>query len=76
MARRTKPTEEPEIPKSGDPATGIELLQRQIKKAEKMLASRPIIKTDHTAWENTTRDYLIKAWVRMTLVDTKVRVQY
>lgn len=62
MARTTKPIQEPEIPRSVDPAKGIELLQRQIKKAEEMLAKRPIVTADRTAWNNTTRDYLIRVF--------------
>jgi predicted nucleotide-binding protein len=62
MVKRIKSKEEPEIPRSVDPETGIQLLQRQINKAKELLANRPIVKSDHTAWSNTTRDYLIKVF--------------
>jgi len=62
MARRTKSKEEPDIPRSVDPKTGIQLLKKRIKKAEDFLTNRPIVTSDHTAWNNTTRDYLIKTF--------------
>ena len=62
MARRKKPIEKPDIPRSVDPKTGIQLLEKQLKKAEELLANRPIVNSDHTAWENTTRDYLVRAF--------------
>jgi predicted nucleotide-binding protein len=62
MAQRTKSKEEPEILRSVNPTVGIQLLQKQISKAKDMLANRPIVTADHTAWNNTTRDYLIKAF--------------
>jgi predicted nucleotide-binding protein len=61
MAQR-KQTEESEIPRSLPPQKGIQLLQKQIQKAEGLLANRPISSSDHTAWENVTRDYLVKAF--------------
>ncbi|MGD0886611.1 MAG: nucleotide-binding protein [Thermodesulfovibrionales bacterium] len=54
--------EEPEIPRSVDPKTGIQLLRKQINKANDLLANRPIVTADHSAWSNTTRDYLIKVF--------------
>jgi predicted nucleotide-binding protein len=62
MARRKKSIEEPDIPRSVDPKTGIQLLERQIKRAEQLLANRPIVTSDHTAWKNTTREYLIRTF--------------
>jgi len=62
MARRTKSKEESDIPRSVDSKTGIQLLKKQIKKAEDFLTNRPIVTSDHTAWNNTTRDYLIKTF--------------
>lgn len=62
MARRTKSKEEPDILRSVDPKTGIQLLKKQIKKAEYFLTNRPIVTSDHTAWNNNTRDYLIKTF--------------
>lgn len=62
MVRRTKSKEEPDITRSVDPKKGIKLLKKQIKKAEELLINRPIITSDHTAWNNTTRDYLIKTF--------------
>ncbi len=62
MAQRSKSKEEPEIQRSFDPKTGIQLLQRQIDKAKELLAKSPIDTSDHTAWINTTRGYLIKAF--------------
>lgn len=62
MVRRTKSKEEPDITRSVDPKKGIQLLKKQIKKAEHFLTNRPIVTSDHTAWNNTTRDYLIKTF--------------
>ena len=62
MVRKTKSKEEPDITRSVDPKKGIKLLKKQIKKAEELLVNRPIITSDHTAWNNTTRDYLIKTF--------------
>jgi len=62
MTRKSKPKEEPEIPRSLDPKASIQLLQKQIEKALEMLLNRPFIKSDHAAWINTTREYLIRAF--------------
>ncbi|MCJ7789978.1 MAG: nucleotide-binding protein [Candidatus Atribacteria bacterium] len=62
MVRKTKSKEEPDITRSVDLKKGIKLLKKQIKRAEELLANRPIITSDHTAWNNTTRDYLIKTF--------------
>lgn len=62
MVRRTKPKEVLDIPRSVDPKKGIQLLKKQITKAENFLTNRPIVTSDHTAWNNTTRDYLIKTF--------------
>ena len=61
MARR-KIVEEPEVPRSITPEVGIPLLKKQIEKARNLLSNRPIVNFDHTAWENTTRDYLVKCF--------------
>lgn len=53
---------EPDIPPSVDPATGISLLKKQIEKAKALLSSTLEDWSDHTAWNNTTRDYLIKTF--------------
>lgn len=60
MAKRRKIPEEPVIPPSVDHQTGIRLLMRQITKAEELLSMDSDGWADHTAWKNTTRDYLIK----------------
>lgn len=62
MAKKRQSKEEPEISKSVDQKTGIKLLQKQIEKAEALLSERPIISSDHSAWENTTKDYLVKTF--------------
>lgn len=62
MARKRKAPEEPDIPPSIEPKTGISLLQKQAEKAETLLANRPLATSDHTAWNNTTREYLIKVF--------------
>jgi predicted nucleotide-binding protein len=51
-----------EIAAAVTPQTAIELLSRQIEKAEEMLLRQPFLSPDHKAWENTTREYLIKAF--------------
>ncbi len=55
-------TQEPKVTRSVDPTTGIELLKRQITKGQQLLEYRPLQSSDHTAWENTTRDYLMKVF--------------
>lgn len=62
MIRRKKFKDEPEIQRSVNPKIGIQLMKKQIKKAEVLLANRPIDTSYHTAWENTTKDYLIKTF--------------
>lgn len=62
MAKRIKANEELEISRSVSPEIGKQLLQEQIKKAKEMLVSRPVNTSDHTAWNNTTRVYLIKVF--------------
>lgn len=47
---------------SVDIKTGIELLQKQIEAAEQMLKNRPVRTKDLTAWNNKTREYLIKIY--------------
>jgi predicted nucleotide-binding protein len=64
MARRGRsvPPTPAEVPASVDPATGIALLTRQIEKGRELLARRPLQTVDHSAWQNTTRDYLVRAF--------------
>jgi predicted nucleotide-binding protein len=59
-ARNSAP--ESEAQRSVDPKTGIGLLKRQIGKGQEMLQRRPLHSSDHTAWNNTTRDYLVKVF--------------
>jgi predicted nucleotide-binding protein len=44
------------------PKKGIELLKRQYVKGKQLLTQRPLKPDDYSAWENTTREYLIKAF--------------
>lgn len=60
--KSTRPKSKQEIVASVTQQTAIELLSRQIKKAEEMLLRQPFLSPDHKAWENTTREYLIKAF--------------
>jgi predicted nucleotide-binding protein len=63
MARRTTKTPPgPEIPRSLEPVKAIELLNRQITKAEELLQRGHLSWSDHSPWLNTTRDYLIRAF--------------
>jgi hypothetical protein len=56
-----------------DIKTGIELLQKQIGEAKQMLGNRPVKSTDHAAWNNRTREYLIQIYgERSPNVDTIV----
>jgi predicted nucleotide-binding protein len=52
----------PPTPPSLSPAKSIELLRRQREKAEKLLSSRPLKPEDYDAWENMTREFLVKAF--------------
>jgi predicted nucleotide-binding protein len=45
-----------------DPDTGISLLRRQVAKGRELMERRPLQTVEHTAWANTTRDYLVKAF--------------
>jgi|GEM_PF-1373633 len=45
-----------------DIKTGIELLQNQIEAGKQMLKNKPIRTKDLTAWNNKTREYLIKIY--------------
>jgi hypothetical protein len=44
------------------PKRGIELLSAQIKKAEELLANQTINQNDFRSWDNTTRNYIEKAF--------------
>jgi predicted nucleotide-binding protein len=68
-ARETDGEEKPsevddtqEIARSVDPATGISLLRRQVEKGRELLDHTPLVTATHTAWQNTTRDFLVKAF--------------
>lgn len=59
MVKNAKPKQgPPQIP----PGKGIELLNGQIEKAQKMLSSRPLNKDEYSSWELLTRNYLEKAF--------------
>ncbi|NQU84116.1 MAG: nucleotide-binding protein [Parcubacteria group bacterium] len=60
MARRSKAKEEVEIPSSIEPKAGILLLKKQKEKLNEMLTKESIDTAEHTAWKNTTKDYLKK----------------
>ncbi len=64
MARKniSRPQPLPEVLRSVDPKTGITLLQRQIEKGKELLSKRPLQSSDHTAWDNTTRDFLVRVF--------------
>lgn len=62
MARTLHTGDEPEVPRSVPPETGVKLIQKQIEKAEQLLAHRPLSSADHAAWDNVTRDYLVRAF--------------
>lgn len=62
MARKSGHSEEPDIPPSVDKPTGMALLKKQIEKAKNLLAADLDDWSDHTAWNNTTRDFLIKTF--------------
>lgn len=51
-----------DLPGSVDIKKGIALLQSQIEAAARMLKNRPIRSEDHAAWNNKTREYLIKIY--------------
>jgi len=59
MARHNK---ELSIPPSVSPEKGIELIEKIIEKGGTLLKNRPIKSDVYDAWENTTREYLIKAF--------------
>lgn len=44
------------------PSQGIELLRRQIEKADVLLSSRPLTNDAHSGWELTTKNVLEKAF--------------
>lgn len=60
-SKRKSPTPSSQLP-SVSPVRGIELLRRQIDRARELLQSRPLDQTRYTAWENTTREFLILAF--------------
>ena len=47
---------------SVDVNTGIELLQKQIEEAKRLLGNRPVKSKDHEAWNDRTHEYLIRIY--------------
>ncbi|HAD05238.1 MAG TPA: hypothetical protein DEB35_09980 [Desulfuromonas sp.] len=76
MANKSaRPKPKQEIAASVSPQTAIKLLSGQIKKAEEMLLRQPFLSPDHTAWENTTREILIKSFGSFSLnIDSVLQV--
>ncbi len=62
MWRRTGTKEELEKPASVDAKMGIELLQKQIEEAKRLLENRPIRPEEHSAWNNATREDLTRIY--------------
>jgi predicted nucleotide-binding protein len=54
----TPPTGAPSV----TPQVGINLLKKQIERGESLLAARPFDNVRYSAWENTTREFLVKAF--------------
>jgi predicted nucleotide-binding protein len=61
MARRRTPPPEPQPP-TVPPDKGIPLIQGQIEKANRLLASRPLGSDDYSSWELVTRNILEKTF--------------
>ena len=51
-----------EVPPTVDPTTGIQLLKRLIEKAEAIMNKADLASSDHTAWQNLARDYLVRVF--------------
>jgi hypothetical protein len=62
MPHKSPKKEEKSTPPSISPLEGIRLLNLQQQKAEKLLSSRPLDSAYYSAWRNTTREILIKAF--------------
>lgn len=63
MARSKQPKNEPGPPEV--PAVqGLELIEKQILKADELLKNRPLTKDEYSAWELITRNFLEKAFGR------------
>lgn len=62
MPRSRKPLANPSNPPSVTPERGIELLRQRHQKATEFLSNRPLRSDDYSAWENTTRDVLIRCF--------------
>ena len=64
MASKRKTTNDPEAiqPPQISPDQGIVLIKRQIEAGEKILAGGGIDEAEYRAWENSTKNYLIKAF--------------
>ncbi len=45
-----------------DPASGVQLLTRQIEAAEQMLLNQPIQSKEYAAWNDQTRAHLIRVY--------------
>ena len=53
---------EDKIPEPVDMKTGIDLLQKQIEAAQKLMNNRPLKQEDHASWNNQTHEYLIRIY--------------
>lgn len=64
MAPRRTRTETIEVvtPPSVSPQVGIDLLRKQVSRGKEFLSNRPIDGDKYSAWENTTREFLVKAF--------------
>src|SRR2546430_1034036 len=60
--RRTKHEVPEAVPPSITPQVGIDLLKKQIERGKALLGARPLDTDRHSAWENTTREFLVKAF--------------
>ena len=62
MARKDKSSPRADTPPSVDASRGSVFVKRQIDKAQDILKARPVDSDDYEAWENTTREVLIKCF--------------
>ena len=58
----SQPKNPQKTPDSVDPATGIQLLTRQIEAAKQMLPKRPIASKEWAAWNDQTKACLIQVY--------------
>lgn len=61
-SRKSKPEMPEAVPPSVTPAVGIELLKKQIERGKALLQARPLDTDRYSAWENTAREFLVKAF--------------